>query len=613
MQVVGITTQQEVTIGSKDRNFRINELLIIEDEKMGNLLAEVVETKTFNRFIPLDIGGDFVDAGVLDSLKAMGYDVDDETIYIAKARLFQEATYPVLTGSMARPPHFKEVEDVLLATVPDRGLTLGSIRNTDDIYSQATDDFKDLFQTLEGSLQDQKDLPYILDIRAMHQYPHIGIFGGSGSGKSFGLRVLLEEMMKKQLPTVVLDPHYEMDFKDPAGGKYAKSYQDQFVKLQIGEDVGIKFEQLSIGDISHLLGAVSPLTDSMKNVVATIFRKGNNLVTFLERVNGIVEVGDKGGEKKYSAEIQYAAPDQQKLMERKLKIFNEMGQNLPLESVRGIAWRTANLEREGLFNKDILPVSQNLIQGKLVVIQGSMRTLQMFSTYLVRTLYNKRRTYRDEKLRGIPTTYFPPFFIVNDEAHNFAPKGLESPTKSALKEIAQEGRKYGVFLVMATQRPTLLDETITAQLNTKFIFRTVRASDIDTIREETDLTGEEAHRLPYLRTGDVFISASQMGRTTFARVRAAETTSPHSENPFDELVNQKKEKFSDLLRELKPYFPVKDSNFITVITGLSKAGIEISYGDLKESLKQMAQEGLVDKKEDFLSNVEYTLPKEDEK
>ena len=31
MKVVGITTQQEVYVGSKDRNFRINEFLIIED------------------------------------------------------------------------------------------------------------------------------------------------------------------------------------------------------------------------------------------------------------------------------------------------------------------------------------------------------------------------------------------------------------------------------------------------------------------------------------------------------------------------------------------------------------------------------------------------------
>src|SRR5690606_13595486 len=119
--------------------------------------------------------------------------------------------------------------------------------------------------------------------------------------------------------------------------------------------------------------------------------------------------------------------------------------------------------------------------------------------------------------------------------HNFAPKAIDSPAKSIIKEIAQEGRKYGVFLILATQRPTLLDETTTAQLNTKFVFRTVRGTDIATLKEETDLTQEEGKRLPYLRSGDTFVSSAAYGRTLFIRIRAAYTRSPHLLNPFDEL------------------------------------------------------------------------------
>ncbi|NMR96123.1 ATP-binding protein, partial [Vibrio parahaemolyticus] len=117
-------------------------------------------------------------------------------------------------------------------------------------------------------------------------------------------------------------------------------------------------------------------------------------------------------------------------------------------------------------------------------IQGSTRILQVYSTYLLNNIYHKRREFKDAQYKKAEAEYFPPFIVVTDEAHNFAPKGYESPSKSILKEISQEGRKYGVFLALATQRPTLLDETITAQLNTKLIFRTVRASDIDTIKEE---------------------------------------------------------------------------------------------------------------------------------
>jgi hypothetical protein len=57
-------------------------------------------------------------------------------------------------------------------------------------------EYKDLLYTFEeGTLKHQRDIPYILDLKSMHQYPHIGVFGGSGSGKSFGLRVVLEELM----------------------------------------------------------------------------------------------------------------------------------------------------------------------------------------------------------------------------------------------------------------------------------------------------------------------------------------------------------------------------------------------------------------------------------
>ena len=42
MKVVGITTQQEFYVGSKERNFRINEFLLIQDPFQEDLIGEVV-------------------------------------------------------------------------------------------------------------------------------------------------------------------------------------------------------------------------------------------------------------------------------------------------------------------------------------------------------------------------------------------------------------------------------------------------------------------------------------------------------------------------------------------------------------------------------------------
>lgn len=607
MKVVGITSQQEVHVGSKERNFRINEFLIIEDPRQGDLIGEVVQAQTFNRYIPLDKGGDFVDASVLESLKALGYNIDDETIYISKIRLLNEALYPIETGCSLRVPEFHEVKDLMIKCPTDEGLVLGVIKNTDAMVSGMDEEYKDLvYMFEEDEIKKQNDIPYILDIRSMHHYPHIGIFGGSGSGKSFGLRVLLEEIMNHKVPTIVLDPHFEMDFKEVASYFEDKGidYTNQFECLQVGRHVGVKFEDLTAQDLKNLLNAASNLTDSMNNVVDILFKPKDSLTTFHRRMILLTEAQELGSLDKINQEIASATSetDRRTWQDRK-EIYEAYDRVCPYNSVKGIMWRLNRLENEGIFSKDIKSIEEGMLNGKLLVIQGNTRMLQVFSTYLLNHLYHKRRDYKDALYKNVTAEFFPPFMVITDEAHNFAPKGYDSPSKSILKEISQEGRKYGVFLVLATQRPTLLDETITAQLNTKFIFRTVRASDIQTIKEETDLTMEESDRLPYLRTGDVFISSAVMGRTIYARIRAAKTESPHTENPFDELISYRKSFSDDFYSVIKDKLPVLEVDLINLSKEIEKETQQtLTQEDLKSKLLGLVDTGHIDLEETMMGN-----------
>ena len=609
MKVVGITTQQEVYIGSKDRNFRINEFLIIEDPYQGDLMGEVVEAKTYNKYIPLSMHGELADSSVLESLKAIGYDIEEDTIYVAKVRLLNEALYPVETGSDIRVPIFDEVKDLMIKSYPNEGLTLGIIKNTDQMVDTMDKELKDLLYTFEeDKLIKQKDIPYIFDIKSMHQYPHIGVFGGSGSGKSFGLRVILEELMKLNIPTIVLDPHFEMDFSQ--SGDYMdkdekNSYQDKFKCLQVGFHIGVRFEDLFTQDIKNLLDASSPLTDAMNNVVDILFKRNDSYTSFHNRLKMLAEAQEEGTMDRISARIEYANTDlEREGWQKRKELYIKYDKTCPYSSVRGIIWRLNRLNNEGIFSKDIKPIEEGLHMGKLIVIQGNTRILQVFSTYLLNNLYHRRRDYKDAQYRKTTADYFPPFIIVTDEAHNFAPKGYESPSKSILKEISQEGRKYGTFLILATQRPTLLDETITAQLNTKFIFRTVRASDIQTIKEETDITEEEARRLPYLRTGDVFISEALMGRTIFARIRAANTTSPHTENPFDELINKSEQDGEKFFNTIKDKLPINGDDFINVIKEIEvDTGTTYTINVFEEKLEDLVSKGKLKKEKTPFYNV----------
>lgn len=596
MQVVGITTQQEVSVVTKERPFKINEIIVIEDDYQKNQLGEVFETMSYNRYIPLNINGGLIDSNVLNSLSQLGYKVGEETMHLAKIRLLEEADYPICTGAKVRKPHFKEVKDLFIKCEKDDGLLLGEIKSTEDMEDSMEDDLKDTFclWNKEGVIK-QRGIPFIFDIKKMQQYPHIGIFGGSGSGKSFGSRVILEEIMKLNIPTVILDPHFEMDFSnkcDDLDEKYLTDFKNKFTIYQIGIDVGVKFEDLNKNELKKLLTASGNITDSMSNVIDNIYKKRDTYMTFLKRLEYLAEGQRLGSEKKIYEKMNTSEEVYEKKKYSDIqKLFLEYNIKCPASSVSGVIWRLTRLYNEGIFSKDIQPIENSIKEGKLIVIQGDMRLIQVFSTYLLNKLYHKRRDYKDAKFKEVENSeFFPPFIIVTDEAHNFAPKGYESPSKSIIKEIAQEGRKYGVFLILATQRPTLLDETVTAQLNTKFVFRTVRASDIGTIKEETDINADEAKRLPYLKSGDTFVSSAIIGRTIPVRIRMAKSTSPHTENPFDELnsfIQNSKNKIFDII---KNRFPIKEMELDDILITLERNDVNMNIKQLESELNRLADD-----------------------
>ncbi len=603
IKIIGMTDQQESYVGSNSRKFRINEFLIIEDEQ-GDLLGEIVEVHTYNKYIPMANDGDIIDNNVIKNLASLGFDLNEGTIYLGKIRLLQEANYPIETGSNCRVPLFKEVKKYFISNDLNKGLNIGVIRNTDDIYENIDEEYRDLSLTLENKeLKKQKEVPYILNLYDMHEYPHVGIFGGSGSGKSFGLRVVLEELMNKNIPTLVLDPHYEMDFSEKLKMDYGKDYTRLYSKFVIGKNIGIDFKKINTKELKNLLQTSSRLSDAMENVVDNLHRPQDSLITFERRLEMLKKGQELGSVVNIKNEIEVAENiDEKKYLKKVLEIYERLNDKSPPSSVSGISWRFDRLKKLGIFEHDSVDAEEALKMSKLVVIQGSIKIIQVFSTFLMNSVYEKRRNYKDASINDSEEDYFPPFFIITDEAHNFAPQSKdgvsESPSKYILREIAQEGRKYGVFLILATQRPSLLDSTITAQLNTKFIFRTTRANDIQTIKEETDLSHEQTKRLPYLKTGDVFLSESAIGRTMYVRIRAAHTTTPHKENPFIELENRNRTNNDDTIDIVEDYLPISSTDLYDLSKEIQDdTGIVYTVDQLRNILDNLVlKEKLIIKK-----------------
>ncbi len=76
--------------------------------------------------------------------------------------------------------------------------------------------------------------------------------------------------------------------------------------------------------------------------------------------------------------------------------------------------------------------------------------------------------------------------VVCEEAHRYIPADRNAgfwPTRASIARIAKEGRKYGVFLGVITQRPGELDPTILSQCNTVFAMRLGNERDKEIIRQ----------------------------------------------------------------------------------------------------------------------------------
>jgi DNA helicase HerA-like ATPase len=75
--------------------------------------------------------------------------------------------------------------------------------------------------------------------------------------------------------------------------------------------------------------------------------------------------------------------------------------------------------------------------------------------------------------------------VLCEEAHRYMPADPRlgfAPTRHALSRIAKEGRKYGCFLGVVTQRPGELDPTVLSQCSTIFAMRLANEADQDIIR-----------------------------------------------------------------------------------------------------------------------------------
>jgi DNA helicase HerA-like ATPase len=128
-----------------------------------------------------------------------------------------------------------------------------------------------------------------------------------------------------------------------------------------------------------------------------------------------------------------------------------------------------------------------------------------------------------------------PIAIVLEEAQNYIPeknKGdKESISKKVFERIAREGRKYGLSLIVSSQRPSELSKTVLSQCNSFIIHRLQNPEDQKYVRQLVSAANEDIlQQLPILPQQHAVIMGDAVRTPVQVKMNTANPR-PNSNNP----------------------------------------------------------------------------------
>lgn len=146
-----------------------------------------------------------------------------------------------------------------------------------------------------------------------------------------------------------------------------------------------------------------------------------------------------------------------------------------------------------------------------------------------------------------------PLLIVLEEAHSYLKAGEHSISSRTVQMIAKEGRKYGVGLLLVTQRPSELDETVLSQCGTMIALRMNNSKDRGHIRSAVqDELQSMVDLLPSLRTGEALISGEAVkipSRVKFFKIsNAPKSSDPKASEKWLQTIENTETEYKSLLK-----------------------------------------------------------------
>jgi DNA helicase HerA-like ATPase len=186
-----------------------------------------------------------------------------------------------------------------------------------------------------------------------------------------------------------------------------------------------------------------------------------------------------------------------------------------------------DLNKDEYLNK-FLGLDKNIKKNQLIVIDlnsANDETVEVISCVLSRMIF--------EKLRNSKNRNIYPINLVLEEAHRYisADSGkVFGDANKIFERIAKEGRKYGMFLLVSSQRPSELSKTVLSQCSNFIVHRIQNPEDLSHIRQITPHISETIlRRMPSIPTQHALIFGHAVNLPTTFKVNEADPT-PKSDN-----------------------------------------------------------------------------------
>ena len=316
-----------------------------------------------------------------------------------------------------------------------------------------------------------------LDLGALTERS-VGVFGKSGTGKTFLTRLLLIGMVQSGLSsTLVFDMHGEYGWQGTSeGGTFVKGLKQLFPS---------KVAVFSLDEESSLRRGLSP-----DEVVRIGYDEiGPEDVEVLQENLGLSPVATQAA---HDLQRRLGASrwlEEFLSLEGRDAVFDLAGQiGVQPHALGALYNRLSRFKRYGFLASNVSYDSVNRIleqldRGLHVVLEfgrygNDLNAYILVANLLTRRIH-ERYVRRKEEAEGGAGTEPTPLVITIEEAHKFLGPSVGSQT--IFGSIAREMRKYNVTLMVIDQRPGAIDSEVMSQLGTKLTCLLDNDRDIDAV------------------------------------------------------------------------------------------------------------------------------------